>query len=110
MPRQRRGKGSSLGFDHPRVPCSPACEANRRQVWKPAIQQAWKPALRGQCQNAPDGRWRREAVLRTEELLACWGGVVMPAQWEHVQPPESLGGLVERVTFHNADTGFAVLK
>ena len=45
-------QGSSLGFDHPRVHCSPACEANRRQVWKPAIQQAWKPALRGQGQNA----------------------------------------------------------
>jgi exodeoxyribonuclease V alpha subunit len=36
--------------------------------------------------------------------------MVRPAQFENAAPKEALAGTIERVTFHNAESGFCVLK
>ena len=43
-------------------------------------------------------------------LGRCMNQMVRPDQVETGQPIEALAGTVERVTFHNAENGFCVLR
>jgi hypothetical protein len=55
-------------------------------------------------------------VLRIEGLGRTWGEQLIAGLTKqrepsvNAAPSESLAGTVERVTFHNADSGFAVFK